>query len=140
MAVTAWEDPVTGYSVVSIDGSGGRLWGWHETDHPGAIGYWCTETPDAFKGTLEPVYLRWDGELTHMLGPAWPVAKARLDEVWKEWANGYRAVAPFPGSIGRTRLPLLVKQRVEQWREEGESLPLARSESYIEALGTQTDV
>jgi hypothetical protein len=96
--------------VVTVDGSVAQAWGCDDSDEIGHLGYWCTETPDAYVG-LDPVWVSAEGELRQLMGDfGYEQMAERLRTTWRglgmpgERTNG-----------GRPLLPLLVKQRVELW-------------------------
>lgn len=116
MAVTITFDEGNRIYVITVDGSTGALWGWPDSGQTAAIGYWCTETPDAYQGA-EMVYVSMAKELTHLIGEdGYGRIKHELDQV-----AARRRPKPMPGERingGRPMLPLLVADRVRRWEHE----------------------
>jgi hypothetical protein len=78
-----------------------------EPDGRGHMGYWCVDTPDAYRGT-RPVYRSMERELRKAMGDA---AYERLVELLDEIEQPRY---PMPGQLvngRRPMIPLLVEQR-----------------------------
>jgi hypothetical protein len=78
-----------------------------EPDGRGHMGYWCVDTPDAYRGT-RPVYRSMERELRRGMGDA---GYERMVELLEE--IGERRY-PMPGELKNGRrpmIPLLVEQR-----------------------------
>lgn len=117
---------------IRVDASTGTLWGWPDNGRTDVIGYWCTETPDAYNGR-EPVYKSLAPELRRILGDDGyePIAD-KLD--------GLRRARAMPGELangGRKMLPLLVADRVQQWQTAGDG-PRASQETDDYLARTRT--
>jgi hypothetical protein len=116
-------------NVVTISGTPGSMWGWHNTEDTSMIGHWCTEIPDAYNGT-EPVYRYAEVELRKMMGDG-PYEK--MAEILDNTVRRY----PMPGETvagGRKLIPLLVQNRIDQWKEKGDVKSLnraAQSETWL---------
>lgn len=124
--------------VVTLSGTPGTMWGGYDTEL-GSVGHWCTEIPDAYNG-VEPVYKLAEIELRKMMGDRAYEAMAKAIE-----GAGKRRY-PMPGEAingGRPMLPLLVENRVRQWRADdskskrSSQAALRRSESYLKENGIE---
>jgi hypothetical protein len=96
--------------LVTMDGSVGSAWGSVDTANMGDVGYWCTETPDAYTDA-DLVYRTAEGTLRRLLGDL------GYDEMAKRLSRVHRNHC-MPGETangGRPLLPILVRQRTAQW-------------------------
>jgi hypothetical protein len=107
------EDPVEpgGRSTTLVTAFTADAWGGtddaEEPDGRGHMGYWCVDTPDAYRGT-RPVYRSMERELRRGMGDA---GYERMVELLEE--IGERRY-PMPGELKNGRrpmIPLLVEQR-----------------------------
>jgi hypothetical protein len=79
-----------------------------EPDGRGHVGYWCVDTPDAYRGT-EPVYRSCEAELRKAIGDA---AYERLAELL---AQIERPRFPMPGQVVNRGLPLIPRLVAERF-------------------------
>lgn len=134
MQVAYYED----HTAVEVSGSTAAAWGWKSNEYP-AIGYWCTETPDAYNAVW-PVFRTWDEVLAYSFGEKiWAPARERLDREFNDWM---RRAQKMPGQRanngGRKLLPLLVMERRDAWIADGSpeaAEALKRSEAYFDSTG-----
>jgi len=119
-------DTTHSYQVVTVTANMGTNWGGFDTEYTEFVGYWCTETSDAYNGS-QPVYVAAEIELRKMLGD-------RVYERMAEELSTMERRYPMPGEVangGRPMLPLLVKERVDVWTAKGDTDALRRSEAYL---------
>jgi hypothetical protein len=134
-----WDEDREEY-VVTVTATHGQTWGSKNPSDPEFIGWFCTETPDAFVNT-EPVYISVAEELRRMIGEReYSIMKGILDREYDKMQR-VASVKPHPGAVtngGRPLIPLMVATRVQTWRERGKKRDIqaiARSQDAIGLLG-----
>lgn len=132
-------------TIFTIDGTPAHTWGHTDPSDLETVGFWCTETPDAYIHDTSAVVFRANKtELVKIMGAdAYNMMAMGLENIAKTGGRRFK----MPGELtneGRPLLPLLVKQRADRWAEEAvkpnESMEaLQRSMSYIETLAQGTE-
>lgn len=129
MSTSEEYDEDRGMLVITVDGTGGHVWGSSTREGKHHIGWWCVESAEAYIAD-DAVYRTNEVELRKLLG----------DDVYERTALELEAfyVAEKPSTVmpGSTvkMIPLAVKQRVDTWRKEGAVDELKRSEEVIQDL------
>lgn len=136
LSLTVSDDVAGDVTLYTLTATPGNTWGASTTRNPAHIGWWCTETADAYGHTGKPVYITNEVELRKMIGDmAYEQMALILQKIEEE--GGRRA--PMPGETyagGQKMIPLMVLDRAARWQASGDKVNLARSQRYFKENNT----